>query len=258
VSEGGGRYDGVDAAALARRLGVPRVAAFDEVDSTMDVAHALAADGAPAGTVVLADAQRGGRGRGGRRWASHPGVGIWLTLVERPRDTSGLDVLSLRLGLHAAAAGERFATEPVRLKWPNDLYVGEGKLAGVLVEVRWRDGRPEWVAIGFGMNVRAPADVPAAAGLAPGTERLAVLAALVPVLRSAAAARGPLAAGELAAFAARDMAVGRAVSEPVPGVVRGIGAGGELLVADAAGRVTAARHGSLVFAPAGGSGGLSG
>src|SRR6185436_16510341 len=102
------------------------------------------ADGAPAGTVVLADAQRGGRGRGGRRWASPPGVGVWLTLVERPADHAALEVLSLRLGLHAAAAVERFAARggggPVRLKWPNDLYVGEGKLAGVLVEVRWRDG----------------------------------------------------------------------------------------------------------------------
>jgi BirA family biotin operon repressor/biotin-[acetyl-CoA-carboxylase] ligase len=254
---GGGAYDGVAEDALARRLGVPRVAAFDEVDSTMDVAHALAADGAPAGTVVLADAQRGGRGRGGRRWASHPALGIWLTLVERPEDPSALEVLSLRLGLHAAAAVEPFAAAPIRLKWPNDLYVGEGKLAGVLVEVRWRDARPEWVAIGFGMNVRAPADVPTAAGLVPGSERLAVLAALVPALRVAAAHRGPLAPGELSAFAARDLAAGRAVVEPVPGVVRGIGAGGELLVADAAGRVTGVRHGSLVFEEGRGGGALS-
>jgi BirA family biotin operon repressor/biotin-[acetyl-CoA-carboxylase] ligase len=248
LSSSADAYDGVDAGALAESLGVPRLALFAEVSSTMDVAHAAAARGAPAGTVVLADAQTAGRGRGGRRWASQAGGGIWLTLVERPTDPSAIEVLSLRLGLGAAAAVEPFAEESVRLKWPNDLYLGERKLAGVLVEARWRDGRPEWVAIGFGMNVLAPDDMPQAAHLRAGVRRADVLAGLVPALRSAAAARGPLTAAELRAFAERDRALGRRVIAPLAGRVVGLTPAGELRVEAADGRVATARHGSLVLA----------
>jgi BirA family biotin operon repressor/biotin-[acetyl-CoA-carboxylase] ligase len=251
-------YDGVSADALAESLGVPRLALFAEVASTMDVAHAEAAQGAPAGTLVLADAQTAGRGRGGRRWASQAGGGVWLTLLERPDDPAAIEVLSLRLGLAAAEAVERFAEEPVRLKWPNDLYLGSRKLAGVLVEARWRDGRPEWVAIGFGMNVRAPEDVPQAAHLRPGVRRPEVLAALVTALRRAAAMRGPLAEPELRTFAERDLALGRTVSAPLAGRVFGLTPAGELRVETPDGRVATARHGSLVLAdehsPAGSDG----
>ncbi len=225
------RYDGVDAAALAHALGVPRVVAFDRVGSTMDVAHALAAEGAPAGTLVLADAQTGGRGRAGRRWVSAPGAGIWMTLLERPADAGALEVLSLRLGLAAAVAVQPFADGTVQVKWPNDLQIARRKLAGVLVEARWRDAQPEWVAIGVGLNVAAPADLPGTAGLRAGAVRPAVLAALVPALREAAAARGPLTPEELTAYAARDALAGRRIVAPVAGIVRGVAPSGELRVA---------------------------
>jgi len=241
-------FDGVDVESLARSLGAARVVAFAEVASTMDVAHALAAAGAPAGTVVIADAQRTGRGRGGKQWASHSGAGVWMTVIERPRDAAAIDVLSLRLGIEAADAVDRLAEHPVRLKWPNDLYVGERKLAGVLVEARWRDGRPEWVAIGFGMNVQPPDDVPDAGHLRGGIGRPSVLRALVPALRRAAARRGSLDPAGLEAFANRDVAAGRTVSAPLAGRVVGISAAGELRVETAAGRVEAVRHGSLVLA----------
>ena len=71
----------------------------------------------------------------------------------------------MRVGLAAAEALDRFASEPIRLKWPNDLYVDQGKVAGVLVEARWREQAVEWVAIGLGVNVKAPEDIEAAAGL---------------------------------------------------------------------------------------------
>lgn len=244
------RYDGFDAAELAGRLGLPACELHESVTSTMDVAHAAAERGAPAGTLILADSQEAGRGRGGKRWASVPGRGVWLTLIERPESARGLDVLSLRLGLHAAEALDGLAQERVRLKWPNDLYIGDRKLAGILVEARWRDQRAEWVAIGIGMNVVPPGGVDAATGLAPGTTRLAVLERTLPVLRSAAAAVGPLTDGELARYAARDLAVGRRVVQPAAGVVAGLSAAGELLVDTGAGRV-ACCTGSLVFAEEG-------
>jgi BirA family biotin operon repressor/biotin-[acetyl-CoA-carboxylase] ligase len=242
-------YDGRDAATLARMLDVPRVVVFDSTASTMDDAHGLATIDAPAGTVVLTDRQTAGRGRNGRRWASESGQGIWMTVVERPNDPSAVDVLSLRLGLRAARALDRFAASPIRLKWPNDLLVGDGKLAGILVEARWRAGRIDWVAIGIGVNVRAPSGVASATGLLPGVQRVDVLTELIPAVRAAAAARGALTAGELEEFAARDFAIGRACIDPVPGEVRGITAAGELLVDTATG-VRAFRDGSLTLAGA--------
>lgn len=227
-------------------LDVPRVELFDSVASTMDVAHRVADQGAPAGTLVLANEQSSGRGRGGKSWASAPGAGIWLTLVERPADVSGLEVLSLRVGLKAAEALDRFAPEPIGLKWPNDLYVEAGKLGGILVEARWREQAVEWVAIGVGINVRRPGNVGNAGALEVGAERLDVLADLVPALRRAAAATGPLDSAELEEFNARDMARGRICTEPALGRVAGISAKGELLIA-LADSVAPFRSGSLVL-----------
>jgi BirA family biotin operon repressor/biotin-[acetyl-CoA-carboxylase] ligase len=238
-------YDGLAAGALARRLGVPRAAVFEEVSSTLDVAHELGASGAPAGTIVLADAQTAGRGRFGRSWRSARGAGIWLTVIERPATASDLDVLPVRVGIALAPALDAFTGQPVALKWPNDLYVGRGKLAGILTEARWRGDRLEWVAVGVGINVRAPEEE-IAAGLRPATTRLDVLDAVVPAIRAAAARRGPLSEAELATFAARDLAAGVRCVEPVAGTVCGIDPGGALLVELGSG-VIAIRSGSLVL-----------
>jgi len=235
------------AAALAAALGVPRVALFSTVTSTMDEAHRLAEQGAPGGTVVLADEQTAGRGRTGRRWVSKPNDGLWMTLLERPASPSGLDVLSLRLGLRLAPVLESFAGTAVQVKWPNDLYLdGARKLCGILVEARWRDERIEWVAVGIGVNIRAPVDMPHSAGLQPATRRLDLLGALVPEIRNAVRVGGPLTREELTEFAARDLSVGRRCSQPAVGVVRGITADGALEVEGDAG-VVHCRRGSLVF-----------
>jgi BirA family transcriptional regulator, biotin operon repressor / biotin---[acetyl-CoA-carboxylase] ligase len=227
-------------------LDLPRVELLESTTSTLDVAHRLAAERAPAGTLVVANEQTAGRGRGGKEWQSPPGAGLWLTLIERPADTSGLGVLSLRVGLAAAEALDRFAAEPIRLKWPNDLYVERGKLAGILVEARWRDQSVEWVAIGLGVNVTAPENLENAAGLEPGADRVDILGELIPALRVAAQASGPLGADEREAFNARDMARGKACVEPAIGRVAGITPTGELLVA-LADSVVPFRSGSLVL-----------
>jgi BirA family biotin operon repressor/biotin-[acetyl-CoA-carboxylase] ligase len=244
VRQGG--WAGRDAAALVTLLGVPRVEVRARVDSTMDVAHGLGREGAPAGTLVIAEQQNRGRGRSGRAWQSDERAGIWMTLLERPSDVAALEVLSLRLGLAAARVLDRFAGQLVRLKWPNDLYLGDGKLAGILVETRWREGRADWVAIGVGVNTRVPSGVAEAVALPEGTDRLEVLSDLVPSLRAAAAARGTLQASELAAFQARDLALGRRCVQPADGIVRGVSMTGELVVETTLGE-RAFRGGSLVF-----------
>ena len=123
-------YDGATAGVLAAELSLPRVIVLDDVASTMDVATAAAADGAAAGTLVIADMQRAGRGRAGRHWESSAGDGLWMTLLERVIDAAALEVLSLRIGLRSARALDRFAPAPIRLKWPNDLLLPRGKLGG--------------------------------------------------------------------------------------------------------------------------------
>ncbi|HEX4934808.1 MAG TPA: biotin--[acetyl-CoA-carboxylase] ligase, partial [Gemmatimonadaceae bacterium] len=230
---------------LARLLDLPRVAWLAEVPSTMDVADRLARDGAPGGTLVLADTQTSGRGRGGRAWASPAGGGIWMTLIERPLDASGLGVLSLRVGMRAAAALDRFAGTRVALKWPNDLMLQEGKLGGILVEARWREQRPEWVSIGIGLNLVQP-PVAGGAALPAGARREEVLGDLLPALRGAAAASGPLTAHELASYASRDWAYGRRVTSPQAGIVAGLSAAGMLLIETPDG-IVACRSGSLVL-----------
>lgn len=219
---------------------------FDSVSSTLDVAHAFAVEGASAGTLIVADAQTAGRGRQGRTWQSESGAGVWLTLLERPTDVAALDVLSLRIGIEVAPALDPLADDDVRLKWPNDLYLGARKLAGVLIEARWRENAPEWVAIGVGINVRAPSSEAQAVGLRDGVSRLAVLDAIVPAIRRAASRTGGLSDAELQSFAARDLAVGRECVAPVAGRVRGIDRSGALLV-DVASTLTVVRAGSLVL-----------
>jgi BirA family biotin operon repressor/biotin-[acetyl-CoA-carboxylase] ligase len=232
---------------IARDLGLPAVEVFDAVGSTLDVAHQRAAAGALAGTLILADSQTAGRGRQGRAWSSEPGAGIWLTLIERPVDRSSLDVLSLRVGIAIAESLEPLIGEPLRLKWPNDIYRGQGKLAGVLVEARWRGADPDWVAIGVGLNMRTPRDQPRATGLeSAAVSRNQVLYAILPAVRRAAEATGPLSTDEREAFDERDLARGRRITAPVAGLAEGINDTGGLIVLTAEG-IQAIQAGSLVL-----------
>jgi BirA family transcriptional regulator, biotin operon repressor / biotin---[acetyl-CoA-carboxylase] ligase len=231
-----------------------------QVGSTMDVAHQRASEGAPSGLVVLTDVQLAGRGRTGKAWLSRAGDGVWFTLVERGVSADALQVLSLRVGLALVDAMAAFTDDRLWLKWPNDVLLGPrdvsspspaalAKLAGVLVEARWRESQVEWVAIGVGVNLRRPD--PAPPGVRPGAlrsgvTRAQVLAALVPRLRVATQRDGMLSPEERAEWQARDAMVGQRCTAPEAGVVQGIDASGALLVRN--GTITRAhRSGSLEF-----------
>jgi BirA family transcriptional regulator, biotin operon repressor / biotin---[acetyl-CoA-carboxylase] ligase len=224
-------YDGYSASDLAAECAVPVAELLTETTSTLDVAHALAAGGAPAGTLVVADTQTAGRGRMGRAWVSQPGQGVWCTVIERPGDVAALDVLSLRVGMRLASALDALAKERVRLKWPNDLMLGGGreKLGGILIESRLSGAAVAWVAVGVGVNVRRP-EVPGAAGFPDGVQRLDVLRAIVRGIRSAAQRTGPLSSIESAQWTNRDVLHHRRIVSPAVGIVRGIDASGALIV----------------------------
>jgi len=134
-------------------IGSPR-AHFRVTDSTNERAKALAAAGAPHGTLVTADEQSAGRGRQGRAWTAPAHSSILMSLVVR-----GLDERHAMLPLTTAiAVCEALDPLPCRIKWPNDVWLGRRKLAGILVEGRPQEG---WAVLGIGLNVNLrPGDLP--------------------------------------------------------------------------------------------------
>jgi BirA family biotin operon repressor/biotin-[acetyl-CoA-carboxylase] ligase len=128
------------------------------VDSTNDIAMALATAGEPEGTTVLADEQQRGRGRLGRDWFSPSGSGIYLSTIVRPRGPLGVvPLITLAAGVAAARAIHGAAGLPIELKWPNDLVIGRPwrKVGGVLCETAGT--AIEAVVVGIGINLRATA-----------------------------------------------------------------------------------------------------
>lgn len=138
-----------------RRIG-RRIIVLPEVDSTnryvLDVL-AEGEDAAPDGTVVFAERQTAGRGRLGRSWHSPAGASLLLTVLLRPPDRLRCVASLMMAATVAVVRGIESSTdvEPT-IRWPNDLYVGEGKLAGILVETRGLSGRGLAVAVGIGVN----------------------------------------------------------------------------------------------------------
>lgn len=161
---------GLDRAAVERATAGLRLAGAggavvevqDEVGSTNDRASALAAAGAPEGSLVVALRQTAGRGRHGRVWASPPG-GLYLSLVLRPDDAMLRRLpATLLAGLAVAEAIDQVAPgEPrAELKWPNDVFLGGRKVSGILGELS-RDRTGSLLVLGIGVNVATdPATLP--------------------------------------------------------------------------------------------------
>ncbi len=158
----------------------------------MDEVAALAAGGAPEGTVVVADHQTAGRGRAGRGWSAPPGSALLLSaLLRPPLPPDRFGPLPLVVGVAVAEALEAVAPVTCRLKWPNDVWIGDAKVAGILAAARTGDGtEPARLVLGIGVNLTTPpADLPGGATSlatatpgAPPPDREAVLAALLPRL----------------------------------------------------------------------------
>ncbi|MRG86379.1 biotin--[acetyl-CoA-carboxylase] ligase [Salinibacillus xinjiangensis] len=126
----------------------------EQVDSTQTVAHQLAREGAEHGTVIVADEQLKGRGRLHRPWHSQKGSGIWMSIILRP-DIEPHRAPQLTLASAVAITKMlKFLTgvQP-KIKWPNDIFVGDRKLAGILTEMQAEQDLIEYVIIGIGLNV---------------------------------------------------------------------------------------------------------
>lgn len=224
---------------------------LDTCGSTNDVARALALEGAPEGTLVLADAQTEGRGRLGRPWHSPPGANVHLSVLLRPSlPAHQVPLLTLALAV-AAVDAVRGAGVDAWLKWPNDLVVdtpeGRRKLAGIACEaVAHPGGGALAVVAGLGVDVNLGAgDLPAElSGLATSMRillgREVDRAALVGEILVQLADRyghlqrtGPQ--GILPAYRRRLETLGRRVTvdlgdRRIEGVAEAVGGGGELHV----------------------------
>lgn len=122
-------------------------------DSTNERARELVAAGGPSGTVVTAGHQSAGRGRTGRRWSAPPGSALLYSAILSPLDARHR-LLPLAVPLAVCEAVEAVGGGECTVKWPNDVWLGERKVSGVLIEAR----PPEWAVIGVGVNVVIPDD----------------------------------------------------------------------------------------------------
>ncbi len=186
----------LDLAAVERLLRTEeigrRINYLATTSSTMDIARGEAAGGAPHGAVVIAEEQTAGRGRFGRRWVSPAGKNLYLTLVLRPA-AGRLRALSMIVPLAVCRAVEAVTRLRPVIKWPNDVLVGDRKLAGVLIEGESSGSELDYALAGIGVNVNDPVDDEEIAGIATSllrelgeeTSREAVLAALLNELEDA-------------------------------------------------------------------------
>ncbi len=191
------------------------------VDSTNDLAASLARRGADDGTVVIAEGQISGRGRRGTKWVSTPGCGIYASVVlRRPPPAGTSPLVSVACGLAAAAAIARTCGLTPRMKWPNDVWVDQRKVAGILIDVL--DPAAGLAIAGFGITTArslelasAEAGIVAPAALSdfltgpPSRERLA--AALLDELDARLDAVESNPAALASEFKERDVLLGRRV-----------------------------------------------
>ena len=134
-------------------LGLP-LHVFASLGSTNDVCVELARSGAAHGTLVVANEQTAGRGRGGRSWITQPGGALAMSILLRPQASGPLLPGYFTL-IGALAVVEALAEFGVtsRIKWPNDVVVETGKLAGTLAEASWSGKVLDYVVLGIGVNV---------------------------------------------------------------------------------------------------------
>jgi BirA family biotin operon repressor/biotin-[acetyl-CoA-carboxylase] ligase len=226
---------------LGIRLGRPLVLS-EVTTSTNDDAKRGAREGVPSGAVFLAETQTHGRGRLGRSWHSPPGENLYASFVLRPSLTAKTaPLVTLTAGLSVCdAIGPLLSHRTVALKWPNDVLVGDRKVAGILCEAQLAGEGPAWIVVGIGINVKTtsfPADIaPRATSLALAHATSLDRSALFVALASGLSARiETLERGGAQAIidevAARDALRGRAITvDGEKATALGIASDGALLI----------------------------
>jgi BirA family transcriptional regulator, biotin operon repressor / biotin---[acetyl-CoA-carboxylase] ligase len=126
----------------------------ETTSSTQSIAHQLAMDNAPHGTVVIADEQTAGKGRLKREWYSAKNKGIWMSIVLRPKILPYLaPQLTLLTATVLADVLKKELTLDPKIKWPNDIILQDKKVSGILTEMQAEQDQIQYIIIGIGMNV---------------------------------------------------------------------------------------------------------
>jgi BirA family biotin operon repressor/biotin-[acetyl-CoA-carboxylase] ligase len=126
---------------------------FENTASTMDNARDFASHGQTAGIVAVADTQSAGRGRNGRTWASRQG-GLYCSFLDRPAiPLADYCMPAMLYQIAVARAVGAVCGKPAKLRWPNDIYVGGRKIAGIITELEAEGDMISWIATGIGVNV---------------------------------------------------------------------------------------------------------
>ncbi len=131
-----------------------RLYLFDDIDSTSDFLSSLSAAERVSGSVCIAEAQSGGRGRRGRAWVSTPYSNIMMSMSwQFDRGPASVAGLSLAAGVAVVKVMHEFGLRDIGLKWPNDILWNYRKLAGLLLDVQGEASGPSRVVLGLGLNV---------------------------------------------------------------------------------------------------------
>lgn len=127
---------------------------YETVESTQEIAHKLAREGAQEGTVVIAEQQSKGRGRLGRAWESPKGTGIWMSIIVRPNiPPYQAPQLTLLTAVAIVQAIQQVTNLRPEIKWPNDILINGKKLVGILTELQAEADVIQAIIIGIGINV---------------------------------------------------------------------------------------------------------
>ena len=230
-----------------------------ETDSTNLWIKRLAKEGAPEGTLALAEFQSAGRGRLGRSWEVPEGTSVMMSILLRPKfEPQYAPMLTLVMGMAVAKAVKKFGFD-VSIKWPNDVVVSHKKICGILTEMGVRDGKIDYAVIGVGINVNIRefpeemADKATSLYLESGREfdRSQIPGLVMEAFEkyyekfAATCDLSGLKEEYESILANYDQPVRVLAKEPYEGVARGITDGGELLVEKTDGTIVAVSAGEV-------------
>lgn len=135
---------------------------FDSTDSTNNQVRRLVEEGAPEGTLCVADVQTAGKGRRGRKWETPAGIAIAMSFALKPKfDPSKASMITLLAALSSCRAVEELTGRCPQIKWPNDLVMNKKKLNGILTEMMMEADYIQQIIVGIGFNVHhEPKDFP--------------------------------------------------------------------------------------------------
>ena len=147
----------ISATLSTKFIGIKNICYYDKVESTNDKAYKLAEVGVDEGSIVIAETQTKGKGRMGRSWESPHGTGLYFSIILRPKVAlTQLPSITLVASGAIVKVLRNIYNVDAGIKWPNDIFLGDGKLGGILTEIKAQQDMVEFVIIGIGLNVNTP------------------------------------------------------------------------------------------------------